>query len=94
MFAKLEFRSRAVNFVAASAFAVYLLHTNVLLSGEFKRIVREIYAAESGPLCCGEILLFLCFVFALSVLIDQARKLLWKGILRTVRFWCSVVSGR
>lgn len=80
VFVRLPFTSRPVNFVAKSALAVLLLHTNFVIFPHFADLNREIYARFSGvavPLvmfaeCCGW--------YAAAVLLDQPRKWLWAKI--------------
>lgn len=70
--------SAVINYIASSAFAVYIIHMNVgILEPLFNPIIRKIYAAENGIACVAEIFLFLVAVFVACVIIDQPRKLIW-----------------
>lgn len=72
---------RIINFLAASAYAVYLLHINdFVLVNYFKATVLEIYNNNSGIACLALILTFLIAVYLAAVVIDQLRKLLWTAI--------------
>lgn len=69
--------NRVINWVAASAFAVYLLHAGREM-GYYKLLVRTIYNSYSGVECLALIFLALCGVFLVAVFLDQPRKLIWK----------------
>ena len=74
-FSKMVFYNKTVNYVASSALAVYLFHTNHFVIAEFKRIVLNIYQQNASLLCLLKIAVFIVAVFAISVMIDQIRKL-------------------
>lgn len=70
-----------INFISSSAFAVYLLHTNLGFIGPvFKKSIVNIYSQYSGLACLLLITLFCILVFILAVLFDQLRKIIWKKI--------------
>lgn len=73
--------NRFINYVAGSAFAVYLFHYDYInLNGWFRPTVRQIYENFSGPLCVLVIFAFLVAVFAMAVIVDQPRKWLWRKV--------------
>lgn len=73
--------SKSVNYIASSAFAVYLIHIcNPWTAAEYRRIALQIYNEYSGLQYLGVISLFLLAVFAAGILLDQVRKLLWAPI--------------
>lgn len=73
-FSKMKFYNNVVNKVAASAFAVYLLHSNhAVFEPIFKNIIINIHSEFSGILYPFITLAFLVTVFVFSVLIDQLR---------------------
>lgn len=77
-FSKLDFQSAVINGIAASSFAVYLLHSNPnLFIRYYISTIKSIYSSSNGIICLGEVLLFLLFVFTLAILIDQIRIWLW-----------------
>lgn len=97
-FARLRLQSRAVNRIAASSFSVLLLHMNPNLNIPlYKKWVRAIYAANSGPVCLLKLGLLMLGVFAAAVLIDRIRIACWRRIERAAdrsqrfgglhRFW-------
>lgn len=85
-FANMKIRnSRLINRVAASSFAVYLLH-NVMGGAAyvFVKRVNDIYASTDGVMCIIYIGVFLAVVFAAAILIDRIRMLLWRLIVKGV----------
>lgn len=73
--------SRAVNFVAASCFTVYLCHVcNAWVQKAFKETAADIYRHASGLDYMWRILLFMLAVYAGGILLDQLRKICWHGI--------------
>lgn len=79
-FSKIDFRSKAVNYIARSAFAVYLLHLNVKVWDSFLDTCFRFYAGNGFPRAFFMILLFILSLFAVAILIDQIRLLLWKPL--------------
>ena len=79
LFSRMMFQSRFVNWVAASAFSVYVFHQNGTLLPIYFKHVR---AVGTYPYLEAVVLgfVFLCFVFALSVLVDRLRILAWNGL--------------
>ena len=77
-FSKLEMKtSRIINWLGASSFAVYLLHSQVNVREIFTQIVVNLDSAFHGVFSVGMILLFLVLTYIVSVLLDQIRILLW-----------------
>lgn len=69
--------NRYINWISASAFAVYLLHINTMTITLYKTAVSDIYCGYDGIRCITGIFIFILSVFGIAVLIDQPRKLLW-----------------
>ncbi len=68
-----------INWLGVSSFAVYLLHTNMyLLEPYFLSTVRHLFSRFEGISSLLVVFAFLLAVFAVSVLLDQPRKYLWK----------------
>lgn len=80
LFASLRFRSSAVNLIAGSALAVYLLHFSPFLLQRFLHVCRHIYKVYSGPMVLLMTALFLLAVFTASIIADQPRSLLWNHL--------------
>ena len=80
-FSKLSFRSPVVNWIAASSFSVFLLHTNPNLCKQyFVTTVKNLYITYNGITCIIVIFMLLVTVYVVAVLTDQPRKLLWAKI--------------
>lgn len=74
-----------VNFVSASAFAAYLFHydPNILMA-YFCKTSQSIFSDFNGLICLSVEFLFVISVFAISVILDQPRKYIWRIIERRV----------
>ena len=79
-FSKLHFSSKCVNWVAASALAVYLTHSNSYLAkyydGTILRWTTELPYLQFILYC----ITLIAVVFCASILIDKVRLLLWNPI--------------
>lgn len=82
---KLSFRSRAVNRVAASCLAVYLLHLHSLLSPHFKDTVRMLHAEYHGVPLALAVLMLIVGIYLAAFLTDQLRLWLWQRLCRHIR---------
>jgi len=72
---------KAINWLGASSFAVYLFHSQATIRAEFFNTqIQYLYASYSGVACVALIFLFLCLVYLASLLIDQLRILSWNWI--------------
>lgn len=73
--------NKTINWIAKSAFAVFLLHTNPnIIVDVFQRDVQEIYSRHSCIECVALILGYLLIIYMIAILIDQPRKYLWNLI--------------
>lgn len=79
-FLKWQFKSKMVNRLAMSVFAVYIIHFNPFVFPYFKEGVLEIYNSTSGAFTTLFIFLYLCLVFLICFVIDQLRVISWKMI--------------
>ena len=81
-FSKLNFQSKAVNWMASSAFAIYLIHENALVSPYYHQIFNNLH--ENIPLIFWyPLMLGTVIVLGLGfIIIDKLRILAWKGVLR------------
>lgn len=84
-FSKLKFQSKKINWVAASAFSVYLFHANPnILNGYYKRTIIQIYSQTSGITTILVIALFIAVIFTISVLVDQIRKYSYEFVVKEI----------
>lgn len=75
--------SRLINFIAASSFAVFLLHVNPHFCDMIYRpLMISLYEGFDGVACLIVEFVVLVLIFALAVLLDQPRKLLWNYLWR------------
>ena len=81
VFSQVSLKSKMVNWVAASCFAVFLVHTNVnLCVPYYKSFINHLYNGYEGIMCVGLMLLFILAVFVFSILLDQIRKLFFGNL--------------
>lgn len=75
-FSQLKIRpNRFINFVAASAFSVYLLHCSPFVFRQaFVPEVRHIFVSGGGIM----VIISLVIIFAVAIILDQPRKFIWK----------------
>ena len=81
-FSKMNFQSRAINWMASSAFAIYLIHENALVSPWYRQLFKDL------DLCLPSVaaypvafLLILAIGFA-CILADKPREWIWAVISR------------
>ena len=78
LFTKFEFKNKAINFIAASTFAVFLLHTNPNIAKPyFAPLINNVYQSYDGITCLSIIFAILVIIFFLAVITDQVR--IWLG---------------
>ena len=78
LFSKIKIQSSAINWVAASSFAVFLIHTNPNTLWHFKDFLLNLYEKTN---CLGFWLYtfgFLILVFITAIVIDQIRIIVWR----------------
>lgn len=78
LFTRFEFKSKAVNFIAASTFAVFLLHSNPNIAKQhFAPLINNVYQTYNGIACLSIIFAILIAIFFMAIAIDQIR--IWLG---------------
>ena len=81
-FTKLDFKSKAVNNIATSCFAVYLLHMHFCVSDYYINTAKELYDKFSGITYFAAIIALFVAVFIVSIILDRIRivcfNYLWK----------------
>lgn len=80
-FKKLKFRSRIVNWLAASCFTVYLIHYNPYVYPYFMSIITSIYGQYSGFVYGIMLVLTLAAVYLICTFFDQLRVFAWHGVM-------------
>ena len=84
-FSKMHFQSKPINWIASSAFAIYLIHEHPLVSGWYDKVFDMLsdslplyYLVYPAALCAIVCIGFIC------ILIDKPRVLLWDIISRKI----------
>lgn len=78
--------NRVVNWIAKSAFAVFLLHTNpVVLCPLFQKGILIIYDSFSGLTLLAYLLTVLVIIYIIAIIVDQPRQILWHHISRRIK---------
>ena len=86
-FEKMDIKSRIVNWIAASSFAVFLFHANNAFLGSYTQYARSIFDQYSGVVYLLIIMGYMAAWFAVAVILDQIRILLWKSIVKLPILW-------
>ena len=76
-FSKMKFQSKVINWLAASCFAVYLIHYSPFIYPYFMQLMRDVYAQYDGLMYGLTLLFALMMVYVLGTLFDQLRILSW-----------------
>ncbi|WP_302614773.1 acyltransferase family protein [uncultured Bacteroides sp.] len=76
--------SKPINYIARSTFAVYLLHIYPEVLDWFCEICKQLFTESTGPMCLIKMGAFLLFVYAISIILDGPRRLIWKYGLKTL----------
>ena len=72
-FTKLDFKSKVVNYIATSCFAVYLLHMHFCIINYYLNTAKELYDKFSGITYFASIIALFIAVFVISILTDRFR---------------------
>lgn len=84
LFSKFEIQNKIINWIAASSFAVFLIHTNPNTLWHFKSFFVNLY----GRTCIFEFWIYtfgvLILIFIVAVLIDQIRIAIWNFIWKRI----------
>ena len=79
-FSKLRLHSRLVNWLAVSALAIYLTHSNTFLYTYYDGSIVKWHDTLSRPVFLLYAALMIASVFIVSILIDKVRLFLWRHI--------------
>ena len=81
-FNRLQFTNKTVNWLAASAFSIYLFHSNSnIFLPYFVYTIKNIYISFNGVYCLFGLLFFLIIVSLVAMMIDKIRIAIWKLII-------------
>lgn len=81
-FDRLNFTSRAVNWLAAGSLAAYLTHQQIFVRPYFKEMFLWLNEQYDGLIFIVVWLSLIVIIFLLSAVIDYPVRLLWQGIVR------------
>lgn len=85
-FSKIEIKQNTlINWLAASSFAVYLLHGQFDIRPFFTKYVQAIYDSYNGVIVIILIGFYLVLVYLLSVMIDQLRIFTWNKLSKKIK---------
>lgn len=79
-FSKLHVQSKTINWLAISAFAIYLIHENALVSPYYHQLFHELKVAVPLGFYYPLLLTTVSFIGLLCILIDKLRIFVWKKI--------------
>lgn len=83
-FSKLKFQNRLVNWLAASCFAVYLIHYSPFVYPYLMQIMRNVYQQYDGLIYTMVLLAALLAIYVGCALFDQIRILCWNILQKIV----------
>lgn len=84
LFSKFNIQNKTINWIAASSFAVFLLHTNYnVCKPYFKEHIRGIFESFNGVQCILLILVYLISIYVIAIVFDQPRKWFFNKYLKT-----------
>jgi surface polysaccharide O-acyltransferase-like enzyme len=85
-FSKLSFKSKAVNWIAASAFAIYLVHSNSFVSKPYyDNLIAGWFSAFDTLPFLAYTACWIILVFCISILADKVRIWIWEFISPTLQ---------
>ena len=76
-FSKISIQSEAINWLASSAFAIYLVHENVLVSPYYHLIFKELSRSFNHYMFYIISSIILLLIGLVCILVDKPRILLW-----------------
>ena len=84
MFSKLHFESRVVNWLSASAFAIYLVHQAPGAMQLYYQLFDRAYDTINGWLFIPFVLVVTVIIALASILFDKVRIVAWNAVLKIV----------
>ena len=87
-FSKMKFSSRAINWVAQSCLAVYLLHMNKFVAPHFLQLLSDLYKSHHFAQYWGYVVVIGFATFSVAVIIDRIRIVIWNFLWKIIeRRW-------
>lgn len=82
-FYHLKIRSKAINWIGKSAFAVFLLHCFPYFNQDvYQKVLRDIYIHNSGITYTVYVTIFITLIYFGAVFLDQIRIFIWNRIIK------------
>lgn len=94
IFSRMNITSRAVNFFAASSFAVYLVHTHHGIFPIYNKMATNLFASYSSWQYLIAIIIGIAGWYAIGVAIDQLRIISWNFMLRMREKYIQLVTSK
>lgn len=79
-FSRIKMKSRIINWLAASCFAVYLIHYSPFVYPHIMKCVKYINTEYSGLLMIPAAIITIALIYLVCTLFDQVRKGIWWGL--------------
>ena len=84
-FYKIKFQSKIVNWIGVSAFAAYLLHSNVaFMTDVYCPVLKSVYSAYSYPTYIAFSMAFVLVIFIVAILVDKIRIAIWNVLVKMI----------
>ena len=79
-FTKFKFDSKAVNWLAASAFSIYLIHMNFLVAPYYRGLFQSLFLRFNGASFFVIALMLVLLIGSFCILVDKARIWSWNKL--------------
>lgn len=76
-FTKMNIKSRTINWLASSAFAIYIIHMHFLVKEPFRETFRVLYQSHQGILFISISAVLILLIALSCILIDKVRIAAW-----------------
>ncbi len=86
-FSKLSFSNNIINWIAISAFSIYLTHSNCFLAKYYDVNILKWYKQEPWLFFVIYVILLIIIVFVVSIIIDKIRIVIWNKIIRNFKIY-------
>ena len=84
LFNKINIQSKVINWLAASCFAIYLIHQHWMVRPYYCKLCATIFENYGGLAYFGVIILFLLAIGLSCIIIDKLRLMCWNSINRFI----------
>lgn len=80
VFVRMNFQSNVVNWLAASSFAIYVIHSHPLIFPIYADVIQTIYQSVSVFGYIGLTIVLAIIIGVICVIIDQMRIIVWRWL--------------